>query len=118
MEDNSAEMGRNISYSDDGEKIEFEKVNFSAVTPSREGALFRQEVFGNIPVEVTVEMGKTKISLQDIMELNKGSIIELAKRSGEPLDVLVGGKVIAKGEVVAIDDHYGLRVTKVVDAQK
>ena len=69
---------------------------------------------GNIPVSATVELGQTELSLKEILELSEGSIIELDRLAGEPLDLKVGGQLIAQGEVVAIDDYYGLRITNVV----
>ena len=69
---------------------------------------------GDIPVQATVELGQTELSLKEILELSEGSIIELNRLAGEPLDLKVGGQLIAQGEVVAIDDYYGLRITNVV----
>ena len=68
----------------------------------------------NIPVNLSVELGRTKISLKEVMDLNEGSIIELERLVGEPLDLVVNGQIIAQGEVVAIDNNYGLRITNVV----
>ncbi|WP_026689890.1 flagellar motor switch phosphatase FliY [Alteribacter aurantiacus] len=68
----------------------------------------------DIPLEVTVELGRTKRSIKDILELSQGSIIELDKLAGEPVDVLVNQKLIAKGEVVVIDENFGVRVTDIV----
>lgn len=68
----------------------------------------------DIPLKVTVELGRTKQSIEDILELSQGSIIELDKLAGEPVDVLVNNKLIAKGEVVVIDENFGVRVTDIV----
>ncbi|WP_249414024.1 flagellar motor switch phosphatase FliY [Alteribacter keqinensis] len=68
----------------------------------------------DIPLEVTVELGRTRRSIKDILELSQGSIIELDKLAGEPVDVLVNQKLIAKGEVVVIDENFGVRVTDIV----
>lgn len=72
------------------------------------------DVFSNIPVNLSVELGRSQISLKEVFELTEGSIIELERLVGEPLDLVVNGQVIAQGEVVAIDNNYGLRVTSVV----
>jgi flagellar motor switch protein FliN/FliY len=74
-------------------------------------------MLGDIPVQATVELGKTELSLKEILELSEGSIIELNRLAGEPLDLKVGGQLIAQGEVVAIDDYYGLRITTVAMKQ-
>jgi flagellar motor switch protein FliN/FliY len=68
----------------------------------------------DVPLDMTVELGKTKKSIRDILELGPGSIIQLDKLAGEPVDLLVNGKLIAKGEVVVIDESYGIRITAIV----
>ncbi|MGM7701181.1 flagellar motor switch phosphatase FliY [Pseudalkalibacillus sp. Hm43] len=68
----------------------------------------------DIPLQVTVELGRTKRSVKDILELSQGSIIELDKLAGEPVDILVNQKLIAKGEVVVIDENFGVRVTEII----
>jgi flagellar motor switch protein FliN len=68
----------------------------------------------DIPLNVTVELGRTKRSVKDILELSSGSIIELDKLAGEPVDVLVNSRLIAKGEVVVIDENFGVRITDIV----
>ncbi len=68
----------------------------------------------DIPLKVTVELGRTKKQIKDILELSQGSIIELDKLAGEPVDILVNNKLIAKGEVVVIDENFGVRVTDIV----
>ncbi|MBS4217741.1 flagellar motor switch phosphatase FliY [Bacillus sp. FJAT-49711] len=68
----------------------------------------------DIPLQVTVELGRTKKSVKDILELGAGSIIELDKLAGEPVEILVNSRLIAKGEVVVIDENFGVRVTDIV----
>lgn len=68
----------------------------------------------DIPLKVTVELGRTQKLIKDILELSQGSIIELDKLAGEPVDILVNNKLIAKGEVVVIDENFGVRVTDIV----
>ena len=68
----------------------------------------------DIPLQVSVELGKTKKTIKEILELTSGSVIELDKLAGEPVDILVNGKLIAKGEVVVIDESFGVRVTDIV----
>ncbi|HIV75772.1 MAG TPA: flagellar motor switch phosphatase FliY [Candidatus Pseudogracilibacillus intestinigallinarum] len=68
----------------------------------------------DVPLSVTVELGRTKQTVEDILELSQGAIIELDKLAGEPVDVLVNNKLIAKGEVVVIDENFGVRVTDIV----
>ena len=94
--------------------MEVKKVLFPDLGEGEAGAKINQKALGDIPVEVNVELGRTKMSLRDILELSEGGIIELDRLAGEPLDLRVGGQLIAQGEVVAIDDYYGLRITNVL----
>ena len=68
----------------------------------------------DVPLEVTVELGRTQRLIKDILEFVPGSIIELDKLAGEPIDILVNGKIIAKGEVVVFDENFGIRITDIV----
>ncbi|XJZ28507.1 flagellar motor switch phosphatase FliY [Bacillota bacterium Lsc_1132] len=68
----------------------------------------------DIPLQVTVELGRTKRSVKEILELSAGSIIELDKLAGEPVDILVNNRLVAKGEVVVIDENFGVRVTDII----
>ncbi len=68
----------------------------------------------DIPLKVTVELGRTKQTVEEILDLSPGSIVELDKLAGEPVDVLVNNKLIAKGEVVVIDENFGVRITDIV----
>ena len=94
--------------------MDVQNVEFPEFQEEKKGAPIDQRSLGNIPIKATVELGNTELSLKDILELSEGSIIELERLAGEPLDLKVGGQLIAQGEVVAIDDYYGLRITNVV----
>ena len=72
----------------------------------------------DVPLEVTVELGRTQKSISDILDFGPGKIIELNKIAGEPIDVLVNGKYVAKGEVVVIEESFGVRITEIVNAAK
>lgn len=74
------------------------------------------DMIADIPVRVTVELGKTRKSISEILSMSTGSVIELDKMAGEPVDVLVNGKLIARGEVVVIDENFGVRITEVLNA--
>lgn len=69
----------------------------------------------DVPLQVTVELGRTRKLIRDILELAPGSIVEIDKLAGEPVDILVNGKLIAKGEVVVIDENFGVRITEIVN---
>ncbi len=68
----------------------------------------------DIPLEVTVELGRTKMLINDLLKLGQGSVIELAKLAGESLDILANQKAIARGEVVVVNEKYGIRLTEVI----
>lgn len=68
----------------------------------------------DVPLEVTVELGRTSKSIKEILDFTPGTIIELNRIAGEPIDVLVNGKFVAKGEVVIIEESYGIRITEIV----
>ena len=68
----------------------------------------------DIPVQLTVELGRTKIPIRHILQLAQGSVVELAGLAGEPMDVLVNGCLIAQGEVVVVNDKFGIRLTDII----
>lgn len=74
------------------------------------------DLVADIPVRVTVELGRTRKNIGDILNMTPGSVIELDKMAGEPVDVLVNSKLIAKGEVVVIDENFGVRITEIVSS--
>ncbi|WNB90393.1 flagellar motor switch phosphatase FliY [Bacillus sp. NEB1478] len=81
---------------------------------SRQSESKNLDMLLDIPLQVTVELGRTKKTIKDILEMSAGSIIELDKLAGEPVDIFVNHKMIAKGEVVVIDENFGVRVTEIL----
>ena len=75
-------------------------------------------VLENIEVQMTVEVGKTEIRIRDLLRLNEGSVVELDRLAGDPLDILVNGTMIAKGEIVMVGERFGVRFTEIVDPEK
>ncbi|MDH7942981.1 flagellar motor switch protein FliN [Pseudohongiella sp. SYSU M77423] len=72
------------------------------------------DVILDIPVRISMEVGSTAITIRNLLQLNQGSVIELDRLAGEPLDVLVNGTLIAHGEVVVVNDKFGIRMTDVI----
>jgi len=72
------------------------------------------EVLLDVPLEVVVELGRSEMPIQNILELGPGSIVELNRLSGEPINVLVNGKLVAKGEVVVVDENFGIKITHII----
>ncbi len=68
----------------------------------------------DIPLKVTVELGRTQVVIKDLLLLGQGSVLELDKLAGEPLEILVNGKLIAKGEVVVVNEKFGIRLTDII----
>jgi len=82
--------------------------------PSAAGAPGRIDMILDIPVQLTVELGRTKIPIRNLLQLAQGSVVELDRLAGEPMDVLVNGCLIAQGEVVVVNDKFGIRLTDVI----
>ena len=101
-----------ISY--DKPDHEVSGIEFPTVQQSFQGDALEPGLFANIPVNVSVELGRSTVSLKEIFEFSEGSIIELDRLVGEPLDLVVNGQIVAKGEVVAIDNNFGLRIKSIV----
>ncbi|QMU60410.1 MAG: flagellar motor switch protein FliN [Gammaproteobacteria bacterium] len=76
------------------------------------------DVVLNIPVDVSLELGRATVDLQNLIELSQGSVIELNRLVDEPVDVLVNGKLVAKAEVVVVDNKFGARITNIVSPEK
>jgi flagellar motor switch protein FliN len=86
--------------------------NFAATTASTAGNDINMIL--DIPVQLTVELGRTRIPIKHILQLAQGSVVELEAMAGEPMDVLVNGYLIAQGEVVVVNDKFGIRLTDIV----
>ncbi|MFP4020052.1 MAG: flagellar motor switch phosphatase FliY [Halanaerobium sp.] len=105
-------QNRNIEREDkvDVQSAQFPEFNEASSQPLPNN----MELIKDVPLEVTVRLGKTVMKIRDILDLGDGSIIELDKLAGEPVDLLVNGKLVAKGEVVVIDENFGFRVKDII----
>ena len=92
---------------------QFQNFDIGAVMQQKENI----DIIKEVPLEVTVELGRTNKLIKEILEFSPGTVIELDKLAGEPIDILVNGKFIAKGEVVVIDENFGIRITDIVNAE-
>ncbi|MDP5240779.1 flagellar motor switch protein FliN [Uliginosibacterium sp. 31-16] len=86
--------------------------NFDGGT--KPGSMNDYELILDIPVHLTVELGRTRISIRNLLQLAHGSVVELDALAGEPMDVLVNGTLIAQGEVVVVNDKFGIRLTDII----
>ncbi|MDH5766537.1 MAG: flagellar motor switch protein FliN [Gammaproteobacteria bacterium] len=96
--------------SDTASKASFNEV----VDEGSSGSDVNLEVVLDIPVNISMEIGRTKISIRNLLQLNQGSVVELDRLAGEPMDVLVNGTLIARGEVVVINEKFGIRLTDII----
>ena len=103
---NQGMSNRNIEV----QQAQFQQFDVNSVMQQKENI----DLIMDVQLEVTVELGRTHRSIKDILEFAPGTIIELNKLSGEPVDVLVNGKIVAKGEVVVIDENFSIRVTEIM----
>jgi flagellar motor switch protein FliN/FliY len=87
-----------------------------ALTPPAPGtsSVMNIELLVDVPVQITVELGRTQMTVRQVLELERGSVIELERVAGDPVDVLVNGSLIAVGEVVVVDDRFGVRISHIV----
>ncbi len=121
QENLASQQKEQVGEVQDAKKGSFEEtrsVNLQELTPSKEGGAHPElEFILDIPLEISVEIGRTKMLIKDLLKLNQGAIIELEKFAGEPVEIFVNGKLMARGEVVVVNDRFGVRVTEIISAQ-
>lgn len=103
------------SEASDANAAENKAANFDELTDSStHGSDVNLDVVLDIPVNLSMEIGRTKISIRNLLQLNQGSVVELERLAGEPMDVLVNGTLIARGEVVVVNEKFGIRLTDII----
>ena len=110
VEETKAEEGK--------ETNETTEITEDKAEKSERSGLENLRVLENIDVKLTVEVGGAEIKLRELLRINEGSVIELERLAGDPLDILANGTIIAKGEVVMIGERFGIRFTEVVDPKE
>lgn len=108
----AAALAEQDSPEDEVKAAPLEKLRSDAIPMSGDGP--NLDVILDIPVTLSMEVGSTNISIRNLLQLNQGSVIELDRLAGEPLDVLVNGTLIAHGEVVVVNEKFGIRLTDVI----
>lgn len=83
-----------------------------------QGALRDLKALENIKVQMTVEVGRTEMTIRELLRLNEGSVVELDRLAGDPLDIMINGTLIAKGEVVVVGERFGIRFGDIVDPEQ
>lgn len=119
IEEATEEKDKSDSGSPD-DNLEKDEVNGENLVATNEeedqNGKINPEVLQGIPVTISVEVGKTSLKIRDLLRLSQGSVVELDRLAGEPLDLLVNNTVVAQGEIVLVNDRYGIRLTRVVPA--
>ena len=108
------ETGQELTVPDAGE-VSFDPLPDQPIAPTPSGDL---DMVLDVPVELSVEIGRTTMTIRETLEIGPGAIITLNKMTGEPVDLFVNGCRIARGEVVAIDEEFGLRITQIVSPER
>jgi len=103
-----------IETADDVEAAAFAEVDSQFESRKSSADELNMDVILDVPVTLSMEIGRTQINIRNLLQLNQGSVVELDRFAGEPLDVLVNGTLIAHGEVVVINDKFGIRLTDVI----
>ncbi|MDT0582846.1 MULTISPECIES: flagellar motor switch protein FliN [Alteromonadaceae] len=106
------EQAAGAGATDDAQPAEFDELQEDA--PISQAEKKKLDTILDIPVTISMEVGRSEISIRNLLQLNQGSVVELDRVAGEPLDVLVNGTLIAHGEVVVINDKFGIRLTDVI----
>lgn len=89
-----------------------------AILENQDGKEVNLDVILDVPVTLSMEVGRTRIPIRNLLQLNQGSVVELERAAGEPLDVFVNGTLIAHGEVVVVNERFGIRLTDVISPQE
>lgn len=110
-EDTADVGGDDVSAGDEFRQVTAKQLND---TTNPESGEVKLDVILDIPVTVGMEIGRTQLSIRNLLQLNQGSIVELDRLAGEPMDVLVNGTLVAHGEVVVVNEKFGIRLTDVV----
>jgi flagellar motor switch protein FliN/FliY len=114
-ETSAAEEQQNVAAAEgELQPAELDNLSDEGVQPGDED--INLDVILDIPVDISMEIGRTQISIRNLLQLNQGSVVELDRLAGEPLDVLVNGTLIAHGEVVVVNEKFGIRLTDVISA--
>ncbi len=99
---------------DPGDLGQAESAEFGELTPDSGGGEINLDSILDVPVTISMEIGRTRIAIRNLLQLNQGSVVELDRLAGEPMDVLVNGTLIAQGEVVVVNEKFGLRLTDII----
>lgn len=105
-----------MSEEEEAADVSLDQLSEDAESPSFD-TMVSADVLQSVPVTLSVEVGRTRLKIRDLLRLKQGSVIELERNAGEPLDLLVNNTVVAQGEVVLVNDRYGVRLTRILPSE-
>jgi flagellar motor switch protein FliN len=99
-----------------GSPVNVQPAQFSSLSPSADAPSLTPslDLLMDVPLRVAVELGRTRMSVREVLDLQPGSVVELDRLAGDPVDVLVNERLMARGEVVVVDDKFGIRITEIL----
>ena len=106
-----------MSDEEEGAVVTLEQLAEDTTLSGGFDAMVSADVLQSVPVTLSVEVGRTRLKIRDLLRLKQGSVIELERNAGEPLDLLVNNTVVAQGEVVLVNDRYGVRLTRILPSE-
>ena len=106
-----------MSDEEEGADVSLEQLAEDTALSGGFDAMVSADVLQSVPVTLSVEVGRTRLKIRDLLRLKQGSVIELERNAGEPLDLLVNNTVVAQGEVVLVNDRYGVRLTRILPSE-
>ena len=106
-----------MSDEEEGADVSLEQLAEDTALSDGFDAMVSADVLQSVPVTLSVEVGRTRLKIRDLLRLKQGSVIELERNAGEPLDLLVNNTVVAQGEVVLVNDRYGVRLTRILPSE-
>lgn len=113
------ETSKSLAQGKSTETIEAVKAEFPQLTPNQKGSVdFKIAPLMGVHLKVSVLLGETTMSLGDLLKLGTGSVIELNTSTGDPIEILVNDKTFAKGEVVVVDESFGIRIVEILDSER
>jgi len=118
----SKDPKKDINEKKDEDKVEVQPAEFPKLDGEKSSSSTSQgnnlEMIFDVPLQISAELGRTSMPIKEILQLSPGSVIELNKLAGEPVDILVNGKLIARGEVVVADENFAVRITEIIGQEE
>ncbi len=99
-------------------QVQFSSLDQTTVEPAAATSAAPLDMLMDVPLKISVELGRTRLAVKEVLALQHGSVVELDRLAGEPVDVLVNDRLVARGEVVVIEDRFGIRITETVSPSR